>query len=181
VSANRTKRTRPKLATPLVDLAALYRDHARDVHRFALFLSGQPALADDLVSEAFLRVWTARSRVDLTTVRGYLFAIVRNLFLQHVHREQRRAPLDDRMATDQPGPEDRASDQSTVRAVLGALATLPEIDRAALLMRADDGLPYEEIARALGISTTSAKVKVHRARLKLSETLYPSGRKEPRS
>ncbi len=128
-----------------------------------------------------MRVWTARSRVDLTTVRGYLFAIVRNLFLQDVRREQRRAPLDDHMAADQPGPEERASDQSTLRAVLAALATLPEIDRAALLMRADDGLPYEEIARALNITTTSAKVKVHRARLKLAETLHHAGGKEPRS
>ena len=166
------KRGRRDVATPLVDFAGLYREHARDVHRFALYLSGEPALADDLVSEAFMRVWTARSRVDLATVRGYLFAIVRNLFLQNVHRERRRAPLDDRMAADQPGPEERARDQSTMRVVLAALAKLPEIDRAALLMRADDGLPYEEIARALGISTAAAKVKVHRARLKLAEILH---------
>jgi RNA polymerase sigma-70 factor (ECF subfamily) len=45
---------------------------------------------------------------------------------------------------------------------------LPEIDRAALLMRANDGLAYEEIARALGISLAAAKVKVHRARLRLA-------------
>ena len=38
-------------------------------------------------------------------------------------------------------------------------------------MRADEGLPYEEIAAALGISAVAAKVKVHRARLKLAETL----------
>jgi RNA polymerase sigma-70 factor (ECF subfamily) len=172
------KRTQRDVAAPLIDFAALYGEHARDVHRFALYLCGEPALADDLVSEAFLRVWTARSRVDLTTVRGYLFAIVRNLFLQDVRREQRRAPLDDRMAADQPGPETRASDQSTLRTVLTALGTLPEIERAALLMRANDGLPYEEIACALGISTTSAKVKVHRARLKLAETLHPDEWKE---
>ena len=165
----------------MVDFAGLYRDHARDVHRFALFLSGDRALAEDLVSEAFVRVWTARSRVDLSTVRGYLFAIVRNLFLQNVSRERRRASLSDGMPADQPGPEERATDQSALRAVLAGMAALPEIDRAALLMRADDGLPYEEIARALGISTASAKVKVHRARLKLAETLRPAERKEPRS
>lgn len=167
--------------TPVVDFAGLYRDHARDVHRFALFLSGDPALADDLASEAFVRVWTARARVDLATVRAYLFAIVRNLYLQNVKHEQRRAPLDERMPADQPGPEARAGGQSALRVVLGALAALPEIDRAAVLMRADDGLPYEEIARALGITTTSAKVKVHRARLRLAETLHAADRKETRS
>lgn len=167
--------------TPVVDFAGLYRDHARDVHRFALFLSGDPALADDLASEAFVRVWTARSRVDLTTVRAYLFAIVRNLYLQNVDRDRRRAPLDETMPADQPGPEARAGGQSALRIVLGALAALPEIDRAALLMRVDDELPYQEIARALGITTTSAKVKVHRARLRLAETLHAADRKETRS
>ena len=38
-------------------------------------------------------------------------------------------------------------------------------------MRADEGFSYEEIAAALGISTVAAKVKVHRARLKLANTL----------
>jgi RNA polymerase sigma-70 factor (ECF subfamily) len=45
---------------------------------------------------------------------------------------------------------------------------LPETDRAALLMRAADEMPYEEIARSLGISVGAAKVKVHRARLALA-------------
>jgi RNA polymerase sigma-70 factor (ECF subfamily) len=62
--------------------------------------------------------------------------------------------------------------------VLTALARLPEIDRAAVLMRADGGLPYEEIAAALQVSVAAAKVKVHRARLKLAEALQPAGSKE---
>lgn len=162
---------RPKVAIPLVDFAGLYREHAHAARRFALYLSGDAPLADDLTSEAFVRVWTARDRVDLATVRGYLFAIIRNLFLKHVRRERRQAPLDDRFAAGSPGPEERVSDRMRLRAVLAAIRTLPELDRAAVLMRADDGLPYEEIAAALGISTTAAKVKVHRARLKLAESL----------
>ena len=165
------KRSRPEVAAPLVDFADLYREYAADVRRFALYLSGDAALADDLVSEVFVRVWTARDRVDLTTVRAYLFAIVRNLFLKHRREQGRRLPLDERMATGEPDPEHRMRDLSDWQAVLAALARLPEIDRAALLMRADEGLPYEEIAAALGISTTAAKVKVHRSRLKLADTL----------
>lgn len=170
--------TRPALAAPLVDFAALYRDHAAHVHRFALYLSADRSLADDLVSEAFVRVWTARERVELTTVRGYLFAIVRNLFLQHRNRQRCNGPLDERIPDDRPGPEARAAGQSRLRIVLAALDTLREIDRAAVLMRADGGLPYEEIAAALGISAAAAKVKVHRARLKLAEVLEPAAAKE---
>jgi RNA polymerase sigma-70 factor (ECF subfamily) len=59
-----------------------------------------------------------------------------------------------------------------MRTVLRALRQLPEIDRAALLMRSQHGMPYEEIAQALDLSTANTKVKVHRARLKLA-TLIP--------
>lgn len=166
------------VANPPVDFAALYREHARDVHRFALYLCGDATLAEDLVSEAFVRVWTARERVDLVTVRGYLFAIVRNLFLQDVKRRRRGAPLREGLMADGAGPEALAAAQAEFRTVIAALAELPEIDRAALLMRADDGLPYEEIGRALSISTGAAKVKVHRARLKLAETLHTRSTKE---
>jgi len=157
----------------LVDFGALYLAHARDLRRFAVYLSGDAAAADDLVSEAFVRAWTARERVEMSTVRGYLFTIVRNLFLKQRRREHREVPLDQQLADGRPGPDERAGGQRDLQAVLAALARLPEIDRAAVLMRADEGVPYEEIAAALGISTVSAKVKVHRARLKLAESLRP--------
>jgi RNA polymerase sigma factor (sigma-70 family) len=160
---------RDETELPLVDFAGLYRAHAPHVRRFAIYLSGDSMLADDLVSESFVRVWTLRDRVELPTVRAYLFAIVRNLFLQHLRHERRRARLPQATVDDQPGPEERASDRSDLRIVLAALAGFPEVDRAALLMRADEGLSYEEIAVALGITVGAAKVKVHRARLKLAE------------
>ncbi|MBE3110889.1 MAG: sigma-70 family RNA polymerase sigma factor [Acidobacteria bacterium] len=162
---------RDEAPQPDVEFSGLYRTYAHELRRFAVFLSGNPALADDLVSEAFVRAWSVRGRIEFSTVRGYLFAIVRNLFLQQIRHERRRRPLDERMIDERPGPEARASEQDDLRVVLEALAALPEIDRAAVLMRADDGLAYEEIATALGISVASAKVKVHRARLRLAEVL----------
>lgn len=160
---------------PDAELASVYRAHAHDLRRFAVYLSGNAAVADDLVAEAFVRARTVRDRIEFSTVRGYLFAIVRNLFLQYRRREQRGQPLDDGLIDAGPRPDTRASDSDQLRVVLAALALLPEIDRAAVLMRADDGLPYEDIAAALGISVTSAKVRVHRARLKLAAVL-PTGR-----
>ena len=51
--------------------------------------------------------------------------------------------------------------------MLADLQTLPEPDRAALLLRAQEHLPYEEIGRVLGMSPGAAKVRVHRARRRL--------------
>lgn len=86
------------------EFSRLYRTYAHDLRRFAVYLSGDPALADDMVSEAFARAWTTRDRLEFSTVRGYLFAIVRNLFLQHQRRAWRRQPLDEQMI---PGVADR--------------------------------------------------------------------------
>jgi RNA polymerase sigma factor (sigma-70 family) len=63
--------------------------------------------------------------------------------------------------------------QAELGAVVSSLRLLPEIDRAALLMRALHGLPYQEIAVALGISVSAARVKVHRARASLMKLRMP--------
>ncbi len=72
----------------------------------------------------------------------------------------------------------RVEQQSEFELVLVDLQHLPKIDRAALVMRAFDELPYEEIARALGISLAATKVRIHRARLALGE--MRATRDEPR-
>ena len=153
----------------LIDLEGLYRAHARDLYRFALLLSGRHDQAEDLVSETFIRLWNARQRVDLTTVRAYLFTIARNLYLQQLRQKRRGADLDLDVPDPEPGPDRQAWARHELRVVLAALQQLPELDRAALLMRANDEMSYAEIGAALGIAEVSARVKVHRARLALAQ------------
>ena len=151
----------------------LYSRYSRDVYRFALYLSGDRMLAEDLTSEAFLRIWQAGAGAG--TVKGYLFAIVRNLYLHELRRTQRQSAIPDEMAG-QVSLEEEVGNRQALGRTLARLQELPEVDRAALLMRAHDDLPYEEIAQLLCITAGAAKVKVHRARLKLSQ---PTKAKEP--
>ena len=146
----------------------LYRRHSADVFRFAYWLCGSRAEADDLTAEAFARVWAGGPDLQVQTVRGYLFAIVRNLHVS-AHRKQRELamPEDLVFADPAPGPEEQAIHEDALAFTLDELDRLPSTDRAALLMRAEGGLPYEEIAAALGITVVNAKVKVHRARQRL--------------
>lgn len=156
----------------MIDFSELYRTYAGDVlHRFVLFLSGDPVLADDILSETFIRLWHARGRVDLTTVKGDLLAIARNLFLEERRHARRMTTLDQRAQDSRPGPDRLADSHIELQAALAALQTLPEIDRAAVLLRAQEGMSYEEVAAALGISPAAARVKVHRARLKVAAAL----------
>ena len=59
----------------------LYESYSQDVYRFALYLSGDPAVADDITSETFVRVWSSPEPIRLATVKGYLLTIARNLWL----------------------------------------------------------------------------------------------------
>ena len=153
----------------MTDFTALYRKHAPEVFRFALYLSGERAEAEDITSETFARAWASPEAIRAATVKGYLFTIARNLFLQGLRKQSRRAELDVELADPQPSQLVRSEGREELRAVFARLQELPEIDRAALLMRSLEAMPYEEIARALGISLAAAKVKVHRARLALAD------------
>jgi len=73
----------------------LYEQHSRDVYRFALFLSGDPAMAEDLTADTFVRAWTARGSIRDATVRAYLLTITRNLWRDRQRREWRQVPLDE--------------------------------------------------------------------------------------
>ena len=151
-----------------MDLHALYVKYAPDVRRFALYLCGDPALADDLTSETFLRAWSSSSPIREATVKAYLFTIVRHRYLSELRRSSRHMQLSDSIASPSPGQDVRLESEAALGTVLRALRTLPEIERAALLMRTQSGMSYAEIAQILQLSTVNAKVKVHRARLKLT-------------
>ena len=155
--------------TPFHDL---YQRYSRDVFRFALYFTGNHAIAEDVTSETFIRVWSSPEPVRMETVKAYLLVIARNLCLM----EQRRAAhfIDPPVET-APTPslprEIEARDE--LRRVLGALQQLPEADRAAILLRAESDLSYEQIAAILRLPVATVKVRVHRARLKLAEVRSP--------
>lgn len=153
----------------IVDFSNVYERHAQDVYRFALYLCGDAALAEDIVSETFARAWTTPGEIRVGTVKAYLFMIARNLHRASLKRQAREAELEDGLPDLKPGPDVVADRRLELQAVLEALKTLPELDRAALLMHAQDGMPYAEIAAALGLSLAAVKVKIHRARLKLNQ------------
>jgi RNA polymerase sigma-70 factor (ECF subfamily) len=153
----------------MLDFDSLYREYAPHVHRFVLGLSGDRALADDVTAETFVRVWATRDRVRHETVRAFLFTIARHLWLQGIRSAWRQREIDVTDADPGPGPDTQAAGRIDLDRTLSALAQLDPIDRAAILMRAQEDLSYEEIAQSLDLSVGAAKVRVHRARKKLNE------------
>jgi RNA polymerase sigma-70 factor (ECF subfamily) len=143
------------------------------VFRFALRMSGDVAAAEDITAETFLRVWTAPQPPRMETVQAWLLAIARNLFLHERRRAWRSQELT--------GQEDRSVDPAHAEAreewerVSAAVREMPEPDRTILLLRAEDELPWEDIAGVVGLTAAAVRVRAHRARLKLAEMV---GRRE---
>jgi hypothetical protein len=75
----------------------LYRQFAPDVYRFALYLTADQTLAEDITSETFVRVWTTAATVRMATVKAYLLAIARNLYVEEIRRRGRHTELKETM------------------------------------------------------------------------------------
>lgn len=145
----------------------LYETHWPDVLRFALYLTGDPDQAAEIASETFLRAWAGRERIRTETAKAYLLAIARNLAMDGLRARRATVPVEEAHAV---APA-RAEGQQELRQVIEELRRLPPEFRDPLVLTAVNGLSYEEAARVLGVPLASVKVRIHRARLKLTEAL----------
>ena len=149
------------------NLEQLYSAWAADVRRFAFWLTGDTATAEDITSETFVRALSGFDRIRTESVKGYLFVIARNLAQAEAARRRHHHPLRDEHLDARASPAQRTEERHELDAVLKAAEDLPPAEREALALRAIEQLPYDEVARVLGISVVAAKVRVHRARAHL--------------
>jgi RNA polymerase sigma-70 factor (ECF subfamily) len=150
-----------------LDFQDLYDSYSKDVYRFALWLSGDRAKAEDLTSETFIRAWTRRDAIRTETLKAYLISIARNLYLMQIRKESRVTDLEDIHSDPSPGPDRVTESRHELSRIEEILQSMRECDRTAFVLRVKHELPYADIARILGLSLASAKVKVHRVRKRL--------------
>jgi RNA polymerase sigma-70 factor, ECF subfamily len=153
----------------------------RDVYTLCYRILGNPDDAAEATQETFLKVWR-----NLKGFRGeamfstWLYRVATNTAITKQRARSRRlrheSGADDEALSQIPGEgsvENAAGARVELRAVEKALEGLPEMYRSAVVLRDVYGMSIEEIATSLKISETAAKVRVHRARKKLREMLYP--------
>jgi RNA polymerase sigma-70 factor (ECF subfamily) len=151
-----------------------------DVYTLAYRLTGDEEDARDVVQEAYLRAYRGlkhfRGDAQFSTWMYRITANCASTFLarrsRHRHDELTDdVPLADRRA--EVDPETMAAAESLRHRVSDALQELPPRLRAVVVLRDVYDLPHEAIATELGISEAAAKVRLHRARKKLRERLFP--------
>ena len=154
------------------ELLAAYEDHYRDLLRFAGFIAPEPAMAEDLVHEAFVKLYGARDRInDEAKVGGYLRTTVLDLARgrgRHLGVIKRNRP--------EPQPDVASAESEAMRndsrdQVVVALQELSERQRACLVLRHYEDRTESEIAEILDISIGSVRTHVHRGMEALSRLL----------
>jgi len=127
--------------------------------RFAGSLVRDQAVAEDLVQEAFVRLWDRREQIDVeTSVRAYLYRIVRNLAFNHRRDDRTRqrllgdAAVADTAAVPRAAslPDDSAAAGDLAQRLSGWVDDLPPRQREALLLSRMQGLSHAEVAAAMG-------------------------------
>jgi RNA polymerase sigma-70 factor (sigma-E family) len=152
-------------------VAAAYDTHAPRLGRLAYLLTGDAALAEDLVQEAFTRAFARFAHLRRPdALSGYLRRTVINLAYKRQRRlrtEQTHAPKFDTRAdvVSQPDVAVRAE-------IWDALRELPYRQRAALVLRFYEDMTEKEIARAMGCPTGTVKSSLHRGLAALRELPY---------
>jgi RNA polymerase sigma-70 factor (ECF subfamily) len=138
--------------------------------------------AEDAAQEVFLRAHLALTKYDAErSFATWLLSIAAHYCIDQ--QRKRRLPLadiDDYMeetAPDRntPNPETMAIEKENQSQIQNILLTLPELDRAAIILRYWQEFSEEEICQTLSISTSAVKSRLHRARLKLAKAWETNG------
>jgi RNA polymerase sigma factor (sigma-70 family) len=159
---DRAARTRDRLAR----LASAFETEYAGLLRFAYFVSGDRSTAEDLVQEAFVRIYQAGDRVDATRLNQYARRTVLNLHRSSLRRlALRRSHV--RMEEDSRDP----ADQTGQLQVRSALMTLRPGERACLALRFYEDMPDRDIAETLGISISAVKKRMQRGLQKVRSIL----------
>ncbi|MBM4335764.1 MAG: sigma-70 family RNA polymerase sigma factor [Deltaproteobacteria bacterium] len=150
---------------------ALFSRYTPRILTFLTRLVRDRARAEELTQDVFVRIYNAADRYQASArFSTWIFGIAHNLALNELSRAHRRH---ERPATDldlagqvdpAPGVDDRLEADRKRQQIERALAKLPERQRAALLLRSEQGLDYSEIALALETTVPSVKSLIHRAR-----------------
>jgi RNA polymerase sigma-70 factor (ECF subfamily) len=157
------------VATSAISFATAYGEHGDALRRHLVRYTGDPASAEDLVHEAFVRLLseTAAGRPP-EHVRAWLFRVAVNLATSRARRlgvASRRAPELARREV-APSPEDELLEREAVRDLNGRLAGLPVHVRMALVLAAH-GYSGAEIARRIGRSELATRSILCRTRSRL--------------
>lgn len=151
----------------------VYETHGKPVWRFIFFKCGNKAQADDLVQEAFVKLWQNCAKVPVEKARSFLFTVVNNAFLNetaHTKVVLKHAQLKTDRVENQ-SPQFLMEEKQFHEKLQNAIANLTETQRTAFLLNRIEGKKYKEIAEILDISVKAVEKRMSLALKSLRDTI----------
>ena len=153
------------------EFTRIYAAHHAEALRLAYLLCGDAHRAEDAVAEAFVKVYRQMRKGGVEQPRAYL----RRAVINEINSRFRRLALERREASRRTGDDrgGRAPEDALVEhdEVFAALRSLPERQRAVVVLRFYEDLPEKDIAAAMGISVGTVKSTLHRGLERLRAAL----------
>jgi len=163
----------------------IVRRYQRPVIGLVTRMVGDRAIAEELAQEAFVKAFRNLARFDVTRrLSSWLFRIAHNTALDWLRRSRPTlVPLDDdeddgarRALTTAAAPAcDPVESEALGRAIEAAMQALRPAYRAAIALRYEEDLSFEEVGHVLGVPEVTARTYVHRARKELAQALTAVG------
>ena len=148
----------------------LYSEQAQGLFAFLTYRTGDRALAEDLLADAFERALRAKYNARKGSAKTWLYAIALNVLRDHVRRVAAEGRAYAKVDVGTEGADPFAGVEVRDE-LLRALATLAAEEREAIAMRYGSDLTVPEMAAVLGVPLTTVEGRVYRALRKLREAL----------
>jgi RNA polymerase sigma-70 factor (ECF subfamily) len=177
------------------EFAAFMRSYQDMVFSTAVRLTGNPAQAEDISQEVFLRAYEGFDNLRSSPkVGGWLKTVATNLTLNHLTRHRKRWRLFSEVFSDDTRDEEIESATAVFDTVVSdleadersgqveqALGQLPDHQRIPLVLYHFEEMPYQDIAGRLGVSLAKVKTDILRGRIAMAGLLAKSGLETPGS
>lgn len=151
----------------------LFHSHQSAIYRFALHMSGDTAVAEDVTQEVFLALIENGERYNPArgTLLSFLYGIARNLVLRRIEKKRpEELEAADRFSTDEDLLDDLTR-RETIDQVRRAVLSLPPIYREAVVLCDLESASYEEAAVALECPVGTVRSRLSRGRAILGQKL----------
>lgn len=147
-------------------------DHLPAMRAFAISLTRNPSVADDMVQDTLVKAWTNIDKFDPgTNMRAWLFTILRNTYYSSRRKTKREVADIDGIHTEALAEKPAHDGRLQMKDFSVAFAELNDEQREALLLVGASGFSYEEAANMCGVAVGTIKSRIGRARQRLTELM----------
>lgn len=151
----------------------LYATWGKPIYNFIFFKCGDDAQANDLVQEAFIKLWQHCAKVEHGKAKSFLYTVANNMFLNEVAHKKvvlKHAQLQPTKINEQ-SPEYMLEEKQFHKRLQDAIADLSEAQRTAFLLNRIEGKKYAEVAEILGISVKAVEKRMSQALASLRQKI----------